>query len=244
MSRTDIIKGFHPLAEALESGKTIKKIFLQANSGNEHVREIINLARKYHVPFQVVPREKLNSMTGGVHQGIVALVSPVEFISVENLIPFLYDKGETPLLAVLDEITDVRNFGAVFRSAEFLGVNGIIIPSKGSADINDETIKASAGAIFKINICREENIIQTLKFLKSSGIRIVSASEKATQLISEADFSIPVAIVLGSEERGVSQDILKISDVIVKIQGTGQINSLNVSVAAGIFFYEAARQRK
>ena len=243
MSKTDIIKGFHSLAEALDSGKTIKKIYIQSGISNDHVREVVNLARKHNVPFQLVPKEKLNKMTGGIHQGIIAVVSPIEFTDVESLIPFLFENGKVPLLAILDEITDVRNFGAIVRSAEFLGVNGIIIPLKGTADINEEAIKASSGALFRMSICRVENIRHSILILKSSGIQIVAATEKGADNISSVDFTLPTAIVFGSEERGISKNVLQFSDKIARIPASGEINSLNVSVAAGILFYEASRQR-
>lgn len=244
MSKTEIIKGFHPLAEALEAGKTIKKIYIQTGINNDHVREIINLAKKFQVPFQLVPKEKLNKMTGGIHQGIVAVVSPIEFIELDSLIPYLFENGNIPLLAILDEITDVRNFGAIVRSAEFLGVNGIIIPLKNTADINEETVKSSSGALFRMNICRVENIRHSILLLKSSGIQIVAATEKGKEDISAVDFSLPTAIIMGSEEKGISRNVLQFADKIAKIPANGQISSLNVSVAAGILFYEASRQRK
>ena len=200
--------------------------------------------KKYKIPFQFVPAEKMNHLIKSRnHQGVVALLSPVAYRDIEDIIPTIFEKGKTPLIIVLDRITDVRNIGAIARSAECAGVHAMIVPSRGSAQINSDAIKASAGAIYQIPICRSENLKHTFDFLKRSGLKIISCTERSENTIYEMDFSLPTVIVLGSEEDGISEEYLKLSDAKVKIPLHGKIESLNVSVSAGITLYEVVRQR-
>ncbi|MFI5163827.1 MAG: 23S rRNA (guanosine(2251)-2'-O)-methyltransferase RlmB [Bacteroidia bacterium] len=239
-----LIFGIRPIMEAIRSGKEIEKILFQQNTGSKLMSELNDEIKKYKIPFQFVPAEKLNNLIKSRnHQGVVALLSPVTYRNIEDIVPTVFEKGETPLVIILDRITDVRNIGAISRSAECAGVHAMIVPSRGSAQINNDAIKASAGAIYQIPICRSENLKQTIDFLKRSGLRIVSCTEKSDNTIYEIDFSLPTAVILGSEEDGISEEYLKISDERVKIPLYGKIESLNVSVCAGITLYEAVRQR-
>ena len=203
-------------------------------------REVI---QKNNIPFQQVPIEKLNYISKNNHQGIVAFVSPIAFGHLENIIAQVFENGESHQLLLLDGITDVRNFGAICRSAECMGVHAVIIPEKGSAQINEEAIKTSAGALYNIPVCRIKSVTKTLQLLQQSGIRVVACSEKSKASISEIDMQTPTCIVMGSEDVGISDDVLRKADYLVKIPMTGKITSLNVSVAAGIILYEMTRQR-
>ena len=243
-SATKLIFGIRPVMEAIRSGKEIEKIFFQKDSGSRLMGELNDDIKKYKIPFQFVPAEKMNHLIKSRnHQGVVALLSPVAYRDIEDIIPTIFEKGKTPLIIVLDRITDVRNIGAIARSAECAGVHAMIVPSRGSAQINSDAIKASAGAIYQIPICRSENLKHTFDFLKRSGLKIISCTEKSENTIYEMDFSLPTVIVLGSEEDGISEEYLKLSDAKVKIPLHGKIESLNVSVSAGITLYEVVRQR-
>jgi 23S rRNA (guanosine2251-2'-O)-methyltransferase len=241
------IFGIRPITEAIRSGKDIEKIFFQQGTPRTRGRlmcELNDEIKKFKIPFQFVPAQKLNHIVKSRnHQGVVALISPVSYSSIEDIIPAIFEKGETPLVIILDRITDVRNFGAICRSAECAGAHAIIIPSHGNAQINSDAIKTSAGAIFNIPICRSENLKQTIDFLKKSGLSIIACMEKSERTIYETNFSLPTALLFGSEENGISQEYLKLSDVQAKIPLFGKIQSLNVSVSAGIVLYEAVRQR-
>ena len=243
-AKTGLVFGVHPVMEAVQSGKTIEKVLLRQGMQNDLIPGLIQNLQRQRVPFQFVPAEKLNRMTGGNHQGIIALISEVEFTDLGELIPSVFEKGTMPALAVLDGITDVRNIGAIARSAVSAGLDAIVIPSAGSAQINADAIKASSGALHNITLCREPKLADSVKFIHDSGIQIVAASEKAVDVIYDADFTRPVAFVLGAEDKGIDERILRIADKIVKIPLYGQIGSLNVSVAAAILFYEMVRQRK
>lgn len=238
------IFGIRPVIEAIRSGKEIEKIFLQKNIANKLMGEFNKEIKNFKIPFQFVPEEKLNHLIKSRnHQGVVALLSPITYRDIEDIIPTVFEKGETPLVIILDRITDVRNLGAIARTAECTGAHALIVPAKGSAQINSDAIKSSAGAIYQIPICRSENLKNTIDFLKRSGLRIISCTEKSEKTIYETDFSLPTAIVLGSEEDGISEEYLKLSDAKVQIPFKGKIESLNVSVSAGIALYEAVRQR-
>ncbi len=238
------IFGIHPVLEALKSSENIDKVFVVRDVKAEIRKQILTLASDASVPVQFVPAEKLRRMLpSGNHQGVIAVVSPIVFSEIEPLVPWWFENGIVPLVVVMDEITDIRNFGAIARTAECAGVNALIIPDKNSAQINAQTVKTSAGALYNIPLCRTKSLKTTLQFLKQSGFQIISCSEKGAELYTSNDYNIPIAIVLGSEEYGISGEILRISDQIVKIPVFGNINSLNVSVAAGIILYEVVRQR-
>lgn len=244
-SENKLIFGIRPIIEAIRAGKEVEKIFFQQGTGSALMHELNDEIKKYKIPFQFVPAEKLNHLVKSKnHQGVVAQLSPVTYRDIEDIIPTVFEKGETPLVIILDRITDVRNFGAISRSAECAGAHALIIPSKGSAQINSDAIKTSAGALYQIPVCRSENLKQTCDFLKRSGLNIVACTEKTDKTIYDADFSLPTAIILGSEEDGISDEYLKFSDAQAKIPLFGKIESLNVSVSAGVTLYEVVRQRK
>jgi len=190
-----------------------------------------------------VPAEKLRRLVPQPHQGIVAVISPIQYQNIEMLVPFVYEAGETPFFIIADRVTDVRNFGAIARTASCAGVHGLIIPERGSAMINSDAVKASAGALNLIPVCRSLNLKHTLQFLKDSGIKIVACTEKASKEYTETNLTVPVALLLGSEEDGISPEYLKFADDKVKIPMSGTIGSLNVSVSSAIIMYEAVRQR-
>ena len=243
MEKDEYIFGTRAVIEAINKGNNIEKVFIKTGLDNELYQQLISLIKENGIPFQFVPLEKINRITRKNHQGVLAFISPIEFISIEMLLPVLFEKGSEPLLLVLDQITDVRNFGAIARSAECAGVDAIIIPEKGMARIGADSIKTSSGALHHIPVCKVPNLFRTIQFLKDSGIQIVAATEKANQIYTGGNFKIPVAIVVGSEESGISQAILNIADQQLKIPLFGNIESLNVSVSAALMIYEAVRQR-
>ena len=239
----EIIFGIRAVIEAIRSGKEIEKVLLRKGPGGELYREVFELIREYQVPFQFVPVEKLNRITRKNHQGVVAFMSPVTFYPVENLLPDLFERGENPLILVLDQVTDVRNFGAIVRTAECAGIHAVLVPEKGAARINADAVKTSAGALHLVPVCRTKDLYKTILFLQQSGLKIIAATEKASENYMKGDYSAPLAIVMGSEEYGIDQRIIDLADEKVRIPIFGQIQSLNVSVAAGLLVYEAVRQR-
>lgn len=239
----NLIYGLRPVLEAIQAGKDIDKIFVQRDSRSAQINELLHTARQSQVPVSYVPGEKLNRFTRQNHQGVVCLLSPIQYTSLEMVLPVVFEKGYTPLILILDRVTDVRNFGAICRSAECAGVHAVVVPSKESAQINSDAVKASAGAVFNIPICREESLKKTVQFLKNSGLQVIACTEKAEKYIFENDFSLPTALILGSEEDGISNELLLKSDYLARIPMSGKTASLNVSVAAGIILYEAMRQR-
>lgn len=244
MAKSNIVYGLRPIYEALTSGKELEKVLIQKGLRGSLYADVWQFIKSYTIPYQFVPVEKLNGMTSGNHQGMIAYVSPIEYQDITAVLPMIFDKGEMPLLLVLDRITDVRNFGAIARTASCAGVHAIIVPIKGSAQINADAIKTSAGALHNISVCRSANMQQTLRFLQESGVRIFGATEKASQIYDTVDYRGPAAIVMGSEEDGISKEILQIADELVSIPLLGEIASLNVSVANGIMLFEALRQRR
>jgi 23S rRNA (guanosine2251-2'-O)-methyltransferase len=243
MEKEDFIFGTRAVIEAINTGKNIEKVFIKTGLNNELYQQLLSLIKENEITFQFVPIEKINRITRKNHQGVLAFVSPVEFTNIEMLLPILFESGKVPLLLILDQITDVRNFGAIARSAECAGVDAIIIPEKGMARIGADAIKTSAGAIHYIPICKTNNLFRTVQYLQNSGIQIMAATEKADKIYTEGNFKYPAAIVMGSEESGISQTILNIADQKLKIPLFGNIESLNVSVSAALMIYEAVRQR-
>lgn len=243
MNEENLIFGTRAVIEALEAGKEIEKILLQKGLSNELYHQLRNALKGQNIPLQFVPPEKLKRLTDKNHQGVIAYLTEITYYSAEDLLANVFEKGKIPLLLLLDRITDVRNFGAIARTAECAGVDFIIIPSRGSAQINGDAIKTSAGALHRIPVCREENLKQTLEFLKESGLQIVSCHEKTEKLIYDADFTQPTVVLMGNEENGISGEYLKRSDLQVKIPMPGKTASLNVSVATGIVLFEAVKQR-
>jgi 23S rRNA (guanosine2251-2'-O)-methyltransferase len=242
-SPASLIYGIRPIIEAITAGKEFEKILLQHGLKGDLVHELITLIRGNKIPVQTVPIEKLNRTVHGNHQGVVGFVSEITYQPIENILISAFESGKVPFFLVLDRITDVRNLGAIARTAECAGANALIVPSRGSALLTADAIKTSAGALHKIPVHRTENLKETLRYLKSSGVTIFSATEKGEMNYYEADFKQPFAIVMGSEEDGVSEEYLKLSDHKIRIPMYGQIASLNVSVSAGILLYEALRQR-
>lgn len=237
------IFGIRSVIETIKSGKEIERILIKKGLKGELFSELNGLIKKHQIPTQFVPSEKIDRVTKKNHQGVIAYLSVVIYQNIEEIIPRLFEEGRNPFILILDQITDVRNFGAICRTAECAGVDAILIPEKGSAQINADAIKTSAGAINYLSICRVKNLVSTIKFLKNSGIRILAATEKAEEIYFKGNFADPIGIVLGSEEFGVSPEVLKISDYLIKIPILGKIQSLNVSVAASIVIYEAVKQR-
>ncbi len=243
IDKDDFLFGTRAIIEAIKKGKTIDRILIKKGLRNELITELQELIKETEIGVQYVPIEKINRITRKNHQGVLAFVSPIEFDNIETVIPGIFEEGKTPLLLVLDQITDVRNFGAIARSAECAGVQAIIIPEKGMARIGADAVKTSAGAIHNIPICKTTNLYHTVRFLKDSGIKVVAATEKGDKLYTNAEMKSPLAIVMGSEDTGVSAQILKLADEQLKIPILGQIESLNVSVSAALMIYEAVRQR-
>ncbi|MGC6490683.1 MAG: 23S rRNA (guanosine(2251)-2'-O)-methyltransferase RlmB [Flavobacteriales bacterium] len=237
------IFGIRPIIEALHSGKEFDTLFIQKGLKSDNFSELWDLIRKHRVNYKHVPVEKLNRLTRKNHQGVFAFISPILFHRTENIIPQLFEQGKTPLILILDRITDVRNFGAIARTAECSGVDAIIVPEKGSAAINGDAMKTSVGALASVPICREFNLKATIDFLRQSGLQIVGCTEKTNQFIYKVNYKLPTAIILGSEEDGISEEYLKLCNFKTKIPLAGSIDSLNVSVSAGVILYEAIRQR-
>ncbi|NLM92086.1 MAG: 23S rRNA (guanosine(2251)-2'-O)-methyltransferase RlmB [Bacteroidales bacterium] len=237
------IFGIRPLIEALEKGERPEKVLIQQGLIGENYQQMFQIIRQEKIPFQMVPVEKLNRVTRKNHQGVIAFIALISYQPLHQLLPMIYDRGEFPLLVLLDRVTDVRNLGAIARSAECFGAHGLVIPDKGSAPVNADAIKTSAGALSRIPVCREGNILETIAFLKESGIRIVAASEKSREEAFNADLKGPLAVLMGSEDKGISPSLLRMADSVVSIPMSGKTASLNVSVAAGIFLYEVHRQR-
>ena len=239
------IYGIRAVMEAINAGQPINKIFIQKGIKGELIKELESSARKNGISLSYVPVEKLNRLTrNNNHQGAVAQISPVEFHQFEELVEQVLNKEETPLFLMLDGVSDVRNFGAIIRTAECCGVHGIIIPKSGAAPITDDTVKTSAGAAFNVPIAKVDHLKDAIFYLQSSGIVITGATEKAADEIYGIDFNQPTAIIMGSEEKGISPSTLNIIDHQAKLPLIGKIGSLNVSVACGVFLYEVVRQRR
>ncbi len=243
INKEDYIFGTRAVIEAIKTGKTIDKVLIKKGLRNELVTELQLLLRETQIASQYVPVEKINRITRKNHQGVLAFISPVEFDNIETILPGIFEDGKMPLVLILDQITDVRNFGAIARSAECAGVQAIITPEKGMARIGADAIKTSAGAIHHIPICRVKNLAHTIQFLRDSGLHIVAATEKGDKLYTNAELNVPLAIIMGSEDTGISRQILEMTDEQLKIPILGKIESLNVSVAASLIVYEAVRQR-
>lgn len=238
-----MIFGIRAVIEAIEAGKDIESIFIQRGLSGGLFAELRTLIKDHDLPNQQVPIEKLNRITVKNHQGVIAFISPITYQKIEDIIPAIFEKGEVPLILMLDGITDVRNFGAIVRTAECSGVHAIVVAKKGSAQVNPDAVKTSAGALYKVPICRHDNLLHILRFLKDSGLQIVSCTEKTEDLIYKPDYTAPTAIIMGAEDEGISFDLIRNSDYLTKIPMMGTVESLNVSVSAGIILYEAVKQR-
>jgi 23S rRNA (guanosine2251-2'-O)-methyltransferase len=239
----DCIFGLRPVIEAIKAGKQIDRLLIKQGLQGPLYHELMTEVRKNNVVYQIVPVERIEIVTRKNHQGVLAWLSVIEYQQIGNLLPMIYEQGTDPLIIILDGVSDVRNFGAIVRSAECLGAHGIVIPEKGSARITADAVKTSAGALHNFPVCREKSIVKAVEYLKESGLKIVCADEKSGENVSKVSLKGPVALILGSEDKGISRELLSMADNLVSIPMTGNTGSLNVSVAAGILLYEIIRQR-
>lgn len=242
--KNEIIFGIRAVIEAIEAGKEIDKVLVKRDMSGDLSRELFAALKGYMCPVQRVPVEKLNRITRKNHQGVIAYISPIAYYRTENILPSLFEEGKSPFLILLDGLTDVRNFGAIARTCNCAGVDAIIIPQKNSVSVNADAIKTSAGALHSLPVCREANILSVLKYLKESGVRLIAATEKGDYDYDKANYKDPVCIIMGAEDTGVPYEHLALCDEWVKIPMFGSIESLNVSVAAGVLIYEAVKQRR
>lgn len=238
----DIIFGIRPVLEAIEAGRGIEKIYFRKGAEGQLLGELREICRARHLATQEVPVEKLNRLTRGNHQGVVARIATIDYADLHEVLAAI-PEDQTPLVVVFDGVTDVRNFGAIARSAECAGAHALVVPVKNMAPVNAEAVKSSAGALNRIPVCRVGSIRNTLMALKNEGLKTVAATEKSNTLLFEADLTGPVAIVMGSEDTGISKEVLKLCDVQLAIPIVGTIESLNVSAAAAVMLFEAVRQR-
>lgn len=244
MAKSDnYIFGIHAVQEAINAGKELEKVLVRRGIGSELFNKLLGELHMLNIPVQQVPVEKLNRVTGKNHQGIIAFISEITYHDITQLLPSVFENGEDPMILLLDGVSDVRNFGAIARSAECAGVHAIVIPFSGSAAVNADAVKTSAGALHRIPVCRHKNMVGVLKFLQESGLRLYGATEKAKKTIYDSDLSGPAGFVMGGEEKGISAELLKEIEHWVSIPMKGKIASLNVSVAAGVVLFEALRQR-
>lgn len=243
-TKRQYLYGMHPVLEAVRTGKKFDKVLLRQGLENPQFRELMELLQKNGIPYQFVPVEKLNHTVRGAHQGVIACIASIDYISIEEMVDTALAVTPSPLIAILDGVSDVRNLGAISRTLECAGGNGIIVPAKGGAAINADAIKSSAGALMRIGISKVPNMRYAVYYLKQSGFNIVAATEKADGSIYGADMTGPCAVIMGSEGRGISQSVLSLADVRASIPMSGEISSLNVSAAAAVVLFEAVRQRQ
>ncbi|KAA3621384.1 MAG: 23S rRNA (guanosine(2251)-2'-O)-methyltransferase RlmB [Bacteroidetes bacterium] len=241
--KTQLIYGRHPVIDAINEGTNFDKIFLQQGTRGEFEKELRKLCNKHNIPLTVAPKEKLNKFTRSNHQGVIGLVSLIPYYLIEDLLPSIYENNENPLILILDGVTDVRNFGAIARSAEICGAHALVVPRKGSALINAEALKTSAGALTKIPVCRENSLITAIETIQMSGIKVMASSLKAEKLLFNFDLTEPVALIVGAEGEGISTGVERKADELFIIPQAGTTDSFNVSVATGIMLYEVMRQR-
>ncbi|HCZ36183.1 MAG TPA: 23S rRNA (guanosine(2251)-2'-O)-methyltransferase RlmB [Cytophagales bacterium] len=243
MEKSEMIFGTRAVMEAIKAKREIEKIFVQAGLNNDLIKELIQVAKANAVPFTFVPQQKLNRLSTKNHQGVICILATVSYANLEGIIDKAYQEGREPFLLIVDRVTDVRNFGALARTAECAGLDAIIMGDSGNAPITGDAMKTSAGALSHLPVCRVKDMKKTLHFLRESGIQIIACTEKASDLLYDLDLNTPLALIVGSEEDGISPQLLKEADRLAKIPMKGKISSLNVSVAAGISIYEALRQR-
>lgn len=240
---TDLVFGIHACVEALRSGKEINKVMVQRGLRSDLLNKLFAQLKENGIEPVFVPEEKLIRLGNRNHQGVVAFISPVPYQQIEDVLPMVFEEGRNPLILLLDKVTDVRNFGAICRSAECMGVDAVIIPEKGGALITSDAIKTSAGALMKLPVCKHHNLKNVIDYLKESGLQVVGCTEKTDDYLYDTDLSLPTCIIMGNEEEGISPEYLKRCTAKAKIPMVGTIESLNVSVSAGIVLYETARQR-
>jgi 23S rRNA (guanosine2251-2'-O)-methyltransferase len=243
MAKTEnFIFGIHAVMEAVKAGRDLDKVLVRRGGGSDLMKNLLGVLSKTEVPVQQVPVEKLNRITGKNHQGVIAFLSEISFGDITSLLPSIFEKGEDPLILLLDGISDIRNFGAIARSAECAGVHAIVIPASGSAAMNADAVKTSAGALHRIPVCRHRDLLTVMRFLRESGLRLFAATERASDSIYATDMTGPAGLIMGSEDTGISPQLLKVADTWVSIPMKGKIASLNVSVAAGVILFEMIRQ--
>lgn len=240
---SECIFGLRPVIEAIKSGKQIDRLLIKQGLQGALYHELMIEVKNHGVVYQIVPVERIELVTRKNHQGVLAWLSVIEYQNISNLLPAIFERGEDPLIVVLDGVSDVRNFGAIVRSAECLGAHAILIPEKGSARITGDAIKTSAGALHTFPVCREKSLVRSVELLKDSGLRVICTAERAGSPAWESDLKGPLVVILGSEDKGISRELNSLSDQAIKIPMKGEISSLNVSVAAGIILYEINRQR-
>lgn len=240
---SECIFGLRPVIEAIKAGKEIDRLLIRQGLQGALYHELMTEVKNHEIVYQIVPVERIELVTRKNHQGVLAWLSVIEYQHIDNLLPMVFEKGEDPLIIALDGVSDVRNFGAIVRTAECLGAHGVIVPEKGSARITADAVKTSAGALHTFPVCREKSIVRAVEFLKDSGLKVIGAEERSGKPASEADLTGPVVLILGSEDKGISRELKNLSDYLIKIPMKGNISSLNVSVAAGILLYETVRQR-
>ncbi len=243
IKKSSIIIGRQPLVEALQSGKAIDKILLQKNASGEVVQQIRSLSREHNIPIQLVPVEKLNGLTKANHQGVIAFVALVQYLDLQQVIDHVVSNGDVPLFLMLDGVTDVRNIGAIARTAVCCGAQAIIIPDKGVGALNEEAMKSSAGALEKIHICRVNSLLKAVDDLHLNGIVVYTSEMRADKNVYDLDFSVPCCVIMGDEGRGVQPYLAKAADAFFKIPMAAKFDSLNVSVATGMILYEGMKQR-
>lgn len=243
IDKSEMIFGVRAVIEAIQAGKDIDKVLIKKDIQSELSRELFAALKGSLIPVQRVPVERLNRITRKNHQGVVAYVSAVTYQHVEDLVPYLFEQGKTPFFVMLDGITDVRNFGAIARTCECAAVDAVIIPAKNSVTVNADAVKTSAGALHTLPVCREQSLTNTLKYLKECGFRLTAATEKGDYDYTRGEYTGPLCLIMGAEDKGVAYEHLALCDEWVKIPMLGTIESLNVSVAAGILIYEVVKQR-
>lgn len=240
---SELLFGRHPIIDALENGRTIEKVLLSNTIHGDFEKRLRYLCKEANIPLQVVPKERLNSISRKNHQGVIAFVSPIPFYELEDILPTIYDKGKIPLFVIVDGVTDVRNIGAIARSAEASGAHALILPKKGSAQINEEAMKSSAGALNTLLVCRVNSLMNSVQYLQMNGIQCIAADLKGEKMIYDIDLTVPTAIIMGDEAKGVNRMLLDLCDEYFQIPMRGQTDSYNVSVATGIILYEIMRQQ-
>jgi 23S rRNA (guanosine2251-2'-O)-methyltransferase len=240
---TDCIFGLRPIIEAIKAGKQIDRLLIKQGLQGPLYQELMTEVKSFGIAYQIVPVERIELVTRKNHQGVLAWLTLIEFQHISNILPIIFEKGEDPLIIALDGVSDVRNFGAIVRSADCLGAHAVIIPEKGSARITADAIKTSAGALHTFPICREKSIVRSVEYLKESGLRVFCADEKRGEFAGKTDLSGPSVLIIGAEDKGISRELNELADVYIKIPMSGKIGSLNVSVASGILLYEIASQR-
>lgn len=238
-----MVYGIRPIMEAVEAGKQFERVYVQKGVESRLLTELVSRLNAVEAPVQYVPVEKLNRLTSNVHQGVVALLAPIAYRQVVSLLPALMERAQVPLVLMLDRITDVRNMGAIARTAECAGVDAMILPAHGSAQLNEDAMKTSAGALFRLPVCREQNLKTVVNLCKQLGMQVVAATEKSSTNYLSVDFRQPTLLIMGAEDTGISPELLRLCDVRARLPMCGSIQSLNVSVAAGVFMYEVLRQR-